>query len=298
MRNISTELKVGTTVLAAVAVLFIGIIWAKDYTFNAERYRYSVLFPNIGTLEPGDPVSVLGVKKGQVEKIEIAGNSVLVTFKITNDVSLKKDARFTVMNIGLMGERLVNIEPGTSPEPLDLASPGRGLYDSGIPEVMGTAGAAIGELRQLIKAFEGTIGTPEAAASMKQIVANLEKITGDWQTITEQNRGKMTQAIDDMASSSAHLKDILDGNGEALTGTINNLSEGSEKFLALADRLDSLSYSAHGLLDGLNDGQGSIGRAIKSDSLYAVLLTATSNLDSLICDFRANPKKYVKLSIF
>lgn len=298
MKSIATEIKVGITVIAAAVILLLGIIWVKEYKFNVERYRYSVLFPNIGSLEIGDQVSVLGVKKGEVEKIRISGNYVLVTFKIMNDVQLKKDAKFTVMNIGLMGERFINIQPGESDQPLDLSVPVHGYYDTGIPEVMGMMGAAIDELRHLVAIMEGTIGTPSATESMQRIIANLDKISTDWQYLSQQNREKLTQAVTDLASTTSRIKGILDANEEKFEETLDNINEGSQKFVEIASKLDTLSQSVHKLLGNLESGEGTLGRALKNDSLYNQLVSATVNLDSLITDFKKHPKKYVKLSIF
>src|SRR5512139_2851476 len=150
MKSISVELKVGAIVIIAAILLFFGIVWIKEYRFNVKRFEYSVLFPNIGSLEIGDPVCVLGVRKGEVKSIDLKGNDVQVGFTLTKDVSLKVDARFTVMNIGLMGERFINIVPGIAPEALNLDVPMHGYYDTGIPEVMGMMGAGIDELRHLI----------------------------------------------------------------------------------------------------------------------------------------------------
>ena len=119
----SVELRVGIVVVIAVILLVFGIIWIKEYRFNQARYRYSVIFPNVGALEKGDPITVSGVKKGEVEEIELYQGDVLVTFNLTEDVVLKGDAKFTVMNIGLMGERFIEVFTGHSEKPLDLSKP-------------------------------------------------------------------------------------------------------------------------------------------------------------------------------
>jgi phospholipid/cholesterol/gamma-HCH transport system substrate-binding protein len=298
MRNIAIEIKVGLSVLIAIAILLFGVIWIKDFKFNIERYSYSVLFPNIGTLEVGDPVSVLGVRKGEVRKIGISGNHVLVTFTLTKDIVLREDARFTVMNIGLMGERFINISLGSSGSPLDLKTPVHGYYDTGIPEVMGMAGGAMEELRHLIAILEGSLGTPAATESIRKIITNLDKISSDWQQFTEQNKTKMGDAVENLSGASSKLNDLIYNNADKIDSAMENVNRGSRKFLELTVKLDSLSDSAHSLITDLNNGKGTLGRALKDDSLYSQLLITTGNLDSLIADFKRNPRRYVKLSIF
>jgi phospholipid/cholesterol/gamma-HCH transport system substrate-binding protein len=297
-RDISTELKVGVAVIISAAILIFGIIWVKNYKFNVQRYTYSVLFPNVGSLEVGDPVSVLGVKKGEVKKIVLVDDNVLVTFDLTKDVLLQSDARFTVMNVGLMGERFINISPGVSSEQLNLNIPVHGYYDTGIPEVMGMMGAAIDEVRHLVAVLQGTVATPAFTTAITDIVNNLQKISVDWQTITAENKGKMTEAIENLSVSSSKLRGLIDNNEDKFKNTMTNLNEGSEKFAALAGRLDTLSSSVHYIVNELQAGKGTVGRALKNDSLYNQLLGASTNLDSLITDFKKHPKKYIHFSVF
>jgi phospholipid/cholesterol/gamma-HCH transport system substrate-binding protein len=298
MRDLSVELKVGSVVILAGLILFFGIVWVKDYKFNVNRYEYSVLFPNIGTLEVGDPVSVLGVKKGEVKKIVLSGNDVLVTFNLTDDVDLRGDAKFTVMNIGLMGERFINIIPGVSSEPLDLSYPVHGFYDTGIPEVMGMMGAAIDEVRHLVAILEGTVGTPAATTSIRNIITNMERISSDLRMLTEENKEKMAQTVEDLSVSSARMRSFVDRNEQKLQGTLDNFNEASGNFAVISGRMDSLSMSVQNLISEMEAGRGTLGKALKEDSLYQSLLKTAVDLDSLLTDFKANPKKYIHFSIF
>ena len=298
MRNISVEIKVGVTVIISAIILFFGIIWVKEYKFNVERYDYAVLFPNIGSLEKGDPISVLGVKKGEVQDISISGNNVLIAFNLTKDIKLMSDAKFTVMNIGLMGERFVNIEPGVSSEPLDLSYPTHGFYDTGIPEVMGMMGAAIDEIRHLIAVLEGTVGTPAATTSIKNIIDNLEIVSTEMRTMTLDNKDKMSQAIDDLSASSATLREFADSNQQKMQGIVDNVSEASEDFAVIAGRLDTLSGSINRLVADLEEGRGTLGKTLQDEQLYDKLLKSVSDLDTLVTDIKANPKKYIHFSIF
>ncbi len=298
MRNISVEIKVGVTVIIAAVILFFGIIWVKEYRFNAERYDYAVLFPNIGSLEVGDPVSVLGVKKGEVQRIGISGNNVLVTFNLTKDIRLMTDAKFTVMNIGLMGERFINIEPGVSSESLDLSYPVHGFYDTGIPEVMGMMGAAIDEIRHLIAVLEGTVGTPAATTSIKNIIDNLETVSTEFRSMTLENKDKMSRAIDDLSASAATMRQFADSNEEKMQGIIDNMSGASDDFSVIAGRLDTLSASISRLVADLEEGRGTLGKTLKDEQLYEKLLKSVSDLDTLVTDIKANPKKYIHFSIF
>jgi len=92
MRDVSTEIKVGMVVIAAIVILLYGIIWVKGYQFTVGHYDYTALFPQVGSLSIGDPVSVLGVRKGDVKAIKLSDDRVSVTISLASDVKLKTDA--------------------------------------------------------------------------------------------------------------------------------------------------------------------------------------------------------------
>jgi len=298
MDNRTIELRVGVVVAIAAVILFLGIIWIKEYRFNVQRYKYSVLFPNVGALSVGDPVTVLGVKKGTVEKIILSGGDVLVTFDLTTDVKLKKDAEFTVMNIGLMGERFIDVSPGHSSELLDLSRPVVGFYDTGIPEVMGMAGEMLEEIRRLLAHLEGIFGTQWSQESFKETIANLKKLSSDLVTLLDRNKDKLEKAATDLSSTSSDLKELVDKNKEKLQSSVDNFASSSAKLDTITTNLSSLSISLKNLTQKIESGEGTFGKLVNDSTLYNDLRKTTNNLDELIADIKKNPKKYLKVSLF
>lgn len=298
MDNRTIELRVGIVVAIAAIILFLGIIWIKEYRFNVERYKYGVLFPNVGALSVSDPVTVLGVKKGTVEKIILSGGDVLVTFNLTTDVKLKKDAKFTVMNIGLMGERFIEVSPGHSPELLDLSKPVGGFYDTGIPEVMGMAGQMLDEIRRLVAHLEGIFGTEWSQESFRETIKDLRKLSGDLVTLLDRNKDKLEKTATDLSSTSSELKGLVERNKEKLQSSVDNFSTSSAKLDTITTTLSSLSVSLKNLTQKIESGEGTFGKLVNDSTLYNDLRKTTNNLDELVTDIKKNPKKYLKVSLF
>jgi len=294
----STELKVGIAVLVACAILIFGLIWVKGISFNQSRYGYSVLFPNIGSLEVGDPVSVSGVPKGKVEKIRLDQGDVLVTFNLTTDVILKKDAKFTVMNVGLMGERFVAVETGYSDTLLSLSQPIRGYYDIGIPEVMGRMGEMIAEIRRLTGHLEKVVGTQSSQEALIQTISNLRAITQKIDTLLDRNKEKFNQSMDDLSSTTIELKRMVSDNKDKLQSTVNNFSSASEKLNNITTTLDSVSLFLKNLSSKIESGEGTLGQLFNDTTLFEQIKKTTQNVDSLILDIKKHPRKYLKISIF
>lgn len=298
MRDVSVEIKVGTVVIIAIVILIYSIIWVKEYKFNVEHYEYTCLFPEIGSLDIGDPVRVLGVQKGEVKDIAISGNNVAVKFSLESDVQLMEDARFLVMNVGLMGERFIAVWPGESKIPRNLNVPGYGRYDTGIPEVMGMMGLAIDELRRLIFDIEGIFGKPGKGQQLKDIIDRLDRVSSRIEELAASNQDNLDSAIKNFSHSAAKLRNFIDSNSTSMQATIDNLSQASLRASSTLAQLDTISGKLHEIVASLNDGKGTLGKTLADDSLYYDLRRTLSNLDSLVTDFKTHPKKYISISIF
>lgn len=298
MDNRTVELRVGIVVIVAIAIFFFGALWIKEIKLNVERYSYSVLFPNVGALEVGDPVAVLGVEKGKVEKIRLEGGDVLVTFNLTKDVILKGDAKFTVMNIGLMGERFLAVEPGHSPETLDLSRPVKGFYDTGIPEVMGMTGLMLEEIRRLVAHLEGVFGTKWSQESIKETIRDLRKLSAELFRLLDKNKDKLENTAEDLSYTSSELRDMLERNRDKLQSSMDNFATSSAKLDTFTTTLSSLSISLKNLTQKIESGEGTLGKLVNDSTLYDDLKNTTRNVDELVTDIKKNPGKYLKFSLF
>ncbi len=298
MRDRTVELRVGIVVLLAAIIFVWGIIWVKEYRFRQERYTASVLFPNVGALDVGDPVTVLGVKKGEVEKIKLHQGYVLVTFNLTTDVELKEDAKFTVMNIGLMGERFVAIEPGRSEKPLDLSQSPLGYYDTGIPEVMGMMGQMVAEIRNLTGYLRGALGTEWSEKKIKESIDNVSQLSSDLASLLNKNKDKIDKSINDFLYASSKLKEMVDRSEPKLDTTLSNFSYASGRLEKITSTLEDLSTSLKNLSERVEKGEGTLGQLLNDETLYQDLKRTTDSIDELIKDIKENPKRYFKFELF
>jgi len=100
---------------------------------------------------------------------------------------------------------------------------------------------------------------------------------------------------DDTRATIADVRQLLAGlnQGKGTAGKLLNSDDLHNQLLATMGRLDTL-------LDKINAGQGTIGQLLVNPSLYQNLDSTTREVNGLMKDFRANPKKFlrIKLSIF
>lgn len=146
-------------VLAGVVtvVLIAGFVYEAENSYNGLpflSYRDVYLsLPNIGHLQQHDPVDIAGVHVGQVLQTTTRNDRALVELQLQGVGPLPVDSRAIVRADGLLGERYVELDLGTSHRTLPQGGTiveGGGTYTSGIPETLNLFDAgtrtALGEM--------------------------------------------------------------------------------------------------------------------------------------------------------
>src|SRR5881394_2258987 len=113
----SSAAKVGVFMLAILAILGYFILKIED--INVHRKGRGVrevvaVFDNVAGLDNKSPVRIAGVRKGKVTDIEVGKNGhATVTMEVDDDVPLYGNASARVTSLGLLGEKYVELIPGT-----------------------------------------------------------------------------------------------------------------------------------------------------------------------------------------
>ena len=128
-----------TVVVVTLAVMFFG--WRLFVYTQLERDHVWVHFTGsgdlIGSLQPDDPVAILGVDVGQVEDITYDTTGVRAKLRFWKGQRIFRDAQAFNLGNGLMGMRFILLLPGTdSLHPLDRSKDVPGVFQPGIAEVM------------------------------------------------------------------------------------------------------------------------------------------------------------------
>jgi phospholipid/cholesterol/gamma-HCH transport system substrate-binding protein len=123
MRERGLEFKVGLLILISSAIL-VGFIFVLGNFSLRSGYSIQIDYDYVGSLQPGAPVKVSGIKVGKVTGIEFLGGKedpaikqrvqVRVTAWIEDRVrdSVRSDAEFFINTAGVLGEQYLEIVPG------------------------------------------------------------------------------------------------------------------------------------------------------------------------------------------
>ena len=297
MTRKNIELRVGLVVIAAVIILVATIIWIQGYRFGRNNYTVSVLFNEVGSLAKGDPVMVSGIKMGKVQDLALTDQGVKVDLTLSDNVILKEDATITVKNIGLMGERFLAVNPGKSPNRLDLTVPVKGSYDTGIPEVMGMMGEMIAELRNLVYSIKNSIASDSNMNKFTQMISNFEQLSLSLTDYVKRNNNKLDQTAENFLRASSELRRLATANADKVDSAMMRVDNSTKKIESMTDDFQKVAQTAREFADKLDQGDGTLQMMVNDRRLYDDLRRTADNIDALISDIRTNPKKYINFSV-
>ncbi len=111
------EIGVGAFVALGLAALLMLALKVANLNAmgNAEGYRVTASFDNIGGLQERSPVKMSGVVVGRVTKIEYDATRFRARIEMKIDARydhIPRDTSASIYTAGLLGEQYVSLEPG------------------------------------------------------------------------------------------------------------------------------------------------------------------------------------------
>ena len=279
MSNRRIEVIVGLVVLSALAILILGLLWLNRIEVGRKSFDVRVTFEDAGGLRVGDPVTVSGIEKGKVKAVALNRGKpgITATLLVDNDVELRHDAQFWLLDASLMGDKRIAVYAGTASQLFDQRDTAAGQRAAGLMETAVKLGYLGDEAGKLVAQLKRDIATPENTRNIGIAIKNLTSATAQLNGIATENRAALKSIIHD----ADHL---ISPNEVKLDSTIQNLARASAN-------LDSIARK-------INSGQGTAGQLVNNRELYDELGKTNKQLQDLIADIKANPKKYLTVKVF
>lgn len=294
-RQPGKEVQVGIMVVIGIVILIGGLMFFKRINLRTDMVGYAVDIPAVEGLRQGDRVQVRGIRVGQVTGFEFQPGTVRVKMEIEDWVRLGEDADVVLVMKGLVGEVLLEIEPGRG-EPVP---PGHVFEGRNAASML-----ALGD--KVNDALEVMTGLGE---EMQALLVELRDEERLWKPLDAAER-TLDQTSELIAENRASLQKLVGGLGR-LTETVEGaFGEGKLDTTLLVTRhtlasLDSTlvelrAATAQGrtLLTALEQGEGSAGRFLQDPTLYARADSTLQSLDRLLDQMRRNPKAMFRMSVF
>ncbi|MGY4708217.1 virulence factor Mce family protein [Mycolicibacterium sp. CBM1] len=121
IRNLGLPKMSRMSVIVGTLVIILGLVAALvGYQLYKKLTTNTVVayFPETLALYPGDRVQIMGVRVGNIDKIEPAGDKMKVTFHYANKYKVPADATATILNPSLVASRVIQLAPAYTGGPV------------------------------------------------------------------------------------------------------------------------------------------------------------------------------------
>ena len=287
----SKEFRIGIIAILTGVILYYGFNFLKGSDILSRTSYYYAIFPNIGTLQLSNPVKINGVPVGKVTAVQLIprqNNAVLVQFDVNEEVTLYEStiAELTSDLLGATSIVLRTVSSGNQVVPGDTL---QSQIDKGLEEILESAqplaqnlNITINRLNDLIAEFDG-FG--------EQLKGTLDSTM----MILERNEGKVALLL----SNANRLILSLNQRVDELEPILNNTNElvaaiDPEEVKQILANVEGLTSELEEIVTGINAGEGTVGKVLKSDSLYQDLRKTVQDLDTLLIHFDQYPRDFLK----
>lgn len=306
----SKEIKAGLIALLAIVGFVLLFQFMKGRNVFSSDNIFFAKYKNVEGLKPSSPVSINGLKVGQVEKIiPITRNEklhFLVQFTVKNNFEIFKSSLVEISELGLMSGKQLRVKLAyDSP----LAKSGDTLQGSLKLSMMDDFSSQIGPLKN----------------QLESVLKRVDSLTNNANKVLDnRNRAEISALLTGLnktvaayEGTSRNINSLLNNNDSRLQKVLDNTSVTMEtansavsKYGNLAESIDTQSLNKtvanldttvgklNNVIAGIENGDGTLGKVMKDEELYNHLDETMKNLNALIVDMKANPKRYVNFSVF
>lgn len=174
------ETKVGLLALAATILIVTFAYMMGLVSPFSNTHSLNVMYNYAGGIEEGSPVRVMGIKVGKVRKIifepgykSAQGEEVKLRMEITIDKkawsTLRKDSKFFINLAGVIGEKFLEISPGsTESEEFNDGDYVRGEDPPRVDQLISQSYGLAGKIIELVEKNEG---------SVSNIIGQIDRLT-------------------------------------------------------------------------------------------------------------------------
>ena len=290
----SNEILVGITATIALVVAVIGSLYLARGGLQPGYKLYAKFTWGAG-LKQGQPVLLSGVNVGYVHGVEIRPDGLLIVeLRVRKEYRIPLGTTATIEPNGFFGDQLVALHPD-KPNPAAFA-PGDTLHAGratpSIGDVLARVDTIAGNISVLTTSLKTQFVETNGFADLRHTVKTADAFMADLSKLAAEQNVELTK------TQVALRKAVSAVDSAAVDSTLRSFKSAAASINALTADLSATSAKLNATLEKLNTGSGSMAKLMNDPAMYDDVRRLVTRLDSLTADFKANPRKYIKLSIF
>lgn len=221
----TTEAKVGAFTIIGIVLFVVGILFVgKVDVFGKPQMTITGDFEQVNGLKNGNQVKFSGVAIGTVSDIEITPKGVVVSMKVDDNTKIPSDSRFTLGSDGFLGDKFIQISPGSSKVYLHDGDAVKGEGVDAMDKAMHSAQKLMAGTEQMLQSINNIIGDPQTQSALKYSLQSTAAMADNAVAIT-QNMADVTAQL-----NAAAQQFNADGNaGEDMRAILTNIKQTTER---------------------------------------------------------------------
>lgn len=308
--KLSKELKTGLIAIFAIVSFVVLYQFMKGKNLFTTDNIFYVKYDNVEGLSVSNPVSINGLKVGQVDEIKPIAKSgklhFVVKLTVDDNFEFSRNSTVEIFEPGLMSGKEIKINLFYGGDTAKDGDTLKGNYQLSMlnslsSQVKPVKDQLSGVLLKLDSTLASTnkIVDEQNRREIKLLLGNLNKTIESFKATSDRTNGIL-------ASNEKGLHEVVASANQAMITANKTLDKyGSvaervdiEKLNGTIDQFNQTANKLNNVISGIQNGQGSLGKLAKDDELYNNLTKTSNNLNELVVDFKANPKRYLNFSVF
>ncbi len=308
--KIKNETKVGVLAAFAIALLIIGYNFLKGNSiFSNETVLYAK-YSRVDGLGVSKPVLINGFQIGRVDQLTLQPNGTIVaTLKIKGKYDIPKNTIARLESTDLLGGKAIVMDLGND---RNYAQDGDTLNANVEKGLMETVQPVQKKAEQIITKMDSILtsvnsilnpnfqkSVDKSFTSIASTLGSLEATSKKVDALVGSESSKLSSILSNVEAITVNFKN----NGAKIDGILGNLNSVTDKMAALnfkqtIDNANKAVADLQVMVSDMKAGKGSLGKLLNDEEMYKNLTSASKNLDNLMIDLKANPKRYVHFSVF
>ncbi len=308
--KIANETKVGILAAFSIALLIIGYNFLKGNSIFSDETVLYARYSRVDGLAVSKPVLINGFQIGRVDKLQLqADGEIVATLNISGKYDIPTNSIARLESTDLLGSKAIIMVLGNSNtfaqdgDTLN-ANVEKNLMEA-VQPVQKKAEAIIDKMDSILTSVN-TIMNPDF---QKNVNNSFNSIAGTLSTLESTSKkidglvGTEGRRISAILANVESISKNLNNNNQKINGILDNIASVTDQvaaanFKQTIDNANKAVADLQGVVNKVNNGDGTLGLLVNDRKMYDNLNNASKNLDNLIIDLKENPKRYVHFSIF
>lgn len=276
-----SEFRVGLLALATIAaVIFMSLKITSNQSGFGQYVTYRTIIKDASGIFPKTPIKVAGIAAGRINKIELQGNSALITFEILKQIHVTKNSKLKIKSVGFLGDKYIEIYIGDSQETLLQYDFLESEEAAGIETLVKDTTDVLKDVKVIVKGLKDSMSPEGEVPPMKRIlndtadlIANVKEASKSLQRIMGNNENKINEMVQNLQEFTEELNYQMDrGNKDSTVSDLKRIMANVEK----------ITGDLQVIVADVKKGKGTIGKMLVEDEIADQVKETLSSVQKIV----------------